>query len=130
MIGRTAPPESGAQAGSADRPWYWVWPTIMVLSGALVGFGYAFEVQGPIQLLLALWFMLVCPGLPLVKLLHLKSRPIEWIVIVALSLALDTIVATTYSYLGIWSTENCLLTLIGISYVGAVLLLNQRQRAD
>jgi hypothetical protein len=100
----------------------------LLASGAATGLAYALNVGGPVQVILAFWFLLVCPGLPWVRLLRLKSRLIEWPLIVALSLALDTVVATTYAYTGWWSTPNCLLTLLAVTYVGAIVLLEAAQR--
>jgi hypothetical protein len=100
----------------------------MILSGAATGFAYTVNDQGPIRVILAFWFLMVCPGLPWVRQLRLTSRLVEWPLIAAVSLALDTVVATAYAYAGVWSTPNCLLTLIGVSYIGAVLLLIQGPR--
>jgi len=94
-----------------------------------VGLIQVVDIAGPVRAAIAFWFLMACPGLGWVKLLRLDNRLFEWPLIVALSLALDTAVATTFLYTGLWTTQNCLLTLILVSYVGAVLLLDQSQRS-
>jgi len=108
---------------------FWLWPAIVGLSGVAVGLAQVLDVSGPVRVAIAFWFLLACPGLPWVKLLRLHNRLIEWPLIVALSLSLDTAVTTTFVYTDLWTAQICLLVLIVVSYVGAVLLLDQGQRS-
>lgn len=103
----------------------WVWPAVVGVSGAATALAFALDFGGPIRVLLACWFLFVCPGLPYVQLLRLRSALVAWPLTMALSLALDTAVATILAYAGLWSTGRCLLALIVISYVGAGLLLRR-----
>jgi hypothetical protein len=112
---------------AATEAGFWRWPAILVLSGLATGLTYALSLGGPIQVIVAFWFLLVCPGSPWVRLLRVRSRLVEWPLTVALSLALDTVVATTLVYTPWWSTPNCLLVLVGISFVGAIVLLGRAQ---
>ena len=101
----------------------WVWPIIIIISALAVG-GVTFgDVTSPMRPLLALWFLVACPGMALVRLLQLGETFTELTLAIAVSLALDTIVAGTMLYIGAWSPRWSLLVLIGISLFGAVLQL-------
>jgi hypothetical protein len=93
----------------------WLWPALLGLSAAAAGLITLAEVQGPIRPLLTLWFLLLCPGMAFVRLLHLRHGLYEWSIAVALSLALDALVSQTMLYLGWWSPQWALLTLIGMT---------------
>jgi hypothetical protein len=113
----------------ARRP-FWVWPVVVAASGLAIELVLAFDIHGPLRVVLALWFLMVCPGLPYVRMLRLTSRMVEWPLIVALSLALDTVVTTTLAYVRAWSAADSMLILIAVSVVGAALLFEQGQRSS
>jgi len=95
-----------------------VWPAAIVLSSAAVlglflsGFG------GLLQLTMALWFLFVCPGMALVRLLHLDQPLAEWVAAVALSIALGGIIASVLVYTQSWSPAVALEALVAVT-VGA-----------
>lgn len=99
----------------------WLWPAIIFFSAvavAVVTFG---NVAPPLRPFIAFWFLLVCPGMTFIRLLELKEGFAEWTLAIALSLALDAIVAGSMLYAGMWSPNRGLIILIGISLVGVVL---------
>jgi hypothetical protein len=91
-----------------------IWPTALVLWAALVVAVVFADVEGPLRPVLVLSFLLVCPGLALVRLLRITDRVTEITLAVAVSLALNTIVPGVMLYLGAWSPRIGLLILIAI----------------
>ena len=71
--------------------------------------------------MIALWFLLVCPGMAFARLLRIRDRVREWTLAVALSLVLETILATTMVYARLWSPKGGLGVLMGLSTIGAIL---------
>jgi len=97
-----------------------VWPAAIALSsGAILGL-FLSGFGGPLQLAVALWFLFVCPGMALVRLLHLDQPLAEWMAAVALSIALGGIIASVLVYTQNWSPPMALESLVAIAIVGAV----------
>lgn len=67
------------------------------------------------------WFMLVCPGMAFVRLLHLRGLLMELTLAIGLSIALDTIVAEGMVLAKRWSPEGGLVALAVLCAVGAVI---------
>jgi hypothetical protein len=99
----------------------WIWPAIIILSGVGAGVVALGNVESPIRPLIALWFLFVCPGMAFVRLLRLGEGLSEWPLAIALSLALDVIVAAAMLYAGAWSPRWGLVALICLSFSGAIL---------
>lgn len=79
------------------------------------------QVETPARLWVATWFMLVCPGMAFVPLLRLHDPAAEWSLAVALSLALNMIVAMVLLYAGRWSPEWALAIVIALCAGGAAM---------
>jgi uncharacterized membrane protein len=95
-----------------------LWAAIIGVSAlgvCLVTFG---EIQSPLRPLIALWFLFVCPGMALVRLLRLRERLTEVTLAIALSLVMDAIVSVIMLYMGMWSPNSALVVLICISVGG------------
>jgi hypothetical protein len=99
----------------------WLWPATIVLSAASVALVVFAGVAAPARPLIALWFLLLCPGMALVRLMRVGGIATELSLAVALSLALDALVAGVMIYTKTWAPTRGLLVLIAISVVGAVL---------
>jgi hypothetical protein len=99
----------------------WVWSVVIMLSAVGAGVVNALNVHVSIRAPIVLWFLFICPGMAYVRLLRLKQYLVEWVLAIALSLALDLIVASMLLYAGRWSPSWALLILIGLSSVGALL---------
>jgi hypothetical protein len=74
---------------------------------------------------IVLWFFLLCPGMAFVRLLGIKDHLTELTLAVALSIALDLIVAETMVLSNLWSPRGALWTLVGVSICGAALQLTR-----
>ncbi len=68
-----------------------------------------------------LFFLLLCPGMAIVRLLETRDPVAELTLAIALSIALDVIVAGGLLYAGAWSPNAALGILMAIT-VGGVLL--------
>lgn len=73
--------------------------------------------------LIVLWFLLVCPGMALVRFLRLREPIAEWTLAIAVSLVLDALVASVQLYAGRWSPTLTLNILIGLCVAGALVQL-------
>lgn len=97
----------------------WLWPLLigsLVLGVALAIFGDWVPALRPA---LVLAFMLVCPGMALVRLLGFKDKVTELVLAVALSLALETMLSLGMTLAEIWSFQLGLIILMIISLIGA-----------
>lgn len=97
------------------------WPTIIVASAIGVSLVTYANMHTPIRPLIALWFLCVCPGMSLVRLLGFEDISVQLTLAVALSLALDALVASVMLYAGVWSPAGSLAILIAISVGGIAL---------
>ncbi len=97
-----------------------LWPTIIILSAVAAGL-VTFIPTGPfLRLVVVLWFLLICPGMMLVRFFQLREPLLEWVLAVALSLAADTIVAGILLYAGRWSPGDAFALLLGLTVAGAL----------
>jgi len=101
----------------------WLWPAIIVVSSLGVSLMVFRDIASPLRSLTGFWFLFICPGMALVPLLRIKDRLTELILAIALSLALDMIVAEAVLYAGMWSSKVTLAVLICISLAGVALQL-------
>ena len=99
------------------------WPLVIALTGLVLGGLIAADTQGPVRLVTTLWFLLVCTGMAFVPLLSIPSVGEELALGVVLSIALDTIVATTIVLVGGLSAHSALVVLEAICLVGVALQL-------
>lgn len=81
------------------------------------------DISTPLRPVLAIWFISVCPGLALVRLLRLSDGWSEMALGVALSMTLGVIVVTTLLYAGWWSHKTGLVILSIFSIAGAAVQL-------
>ncbi len=96
----------------------WLWPTIILLSAlavSLVTFALPHLALRPI---IVMWFLLVCPGMTVVRFFRLTEIIIEWMLAIALSLAVDAGIAGIVLYAGWWSPSRILGVLIGFCFIG------------
>ena len=99
------------------KRWYW-WPIIISASALLLV--AATITEAAFRPVAALWFLLICPGMAFVRLLHIEAVVAEFILAVALSIALNTIVAESMLLAGAYSPKSGLIALVGLSLLGAV----------
>ena len=89
--------------------------TVSCLGVALAMVGH---VDGDVRPMLAFWFLLICPGMAYVPLLHLEEWLTELTLAIALSLTLDTLVAEVMALNGVWSPKWGLFALICLTLSG------------
>jgi len=104
----------------------WSWPTILTISALACGVLYFGEIQTPLRPLLALWFLLVCPGMAVIHIFDVKNTLLEWVLALALSISLSGIISTLQIYTRAWSPNFTMWVLLGITLVSVVIqgLLN------
>lgn len=96
-------------------------------SGAIVAWSIAVgtlafaDVDTPARPLLALGFLLVCPGLAIARLLRLGDGISEAMLAICLSLTVDTLAAAALLYAGHWSPNASLAIVIAITDAACLL---------
>ena len=93
------------------------WPIIISIS-ALVLVIVTFT-GAPFRPVAAFWFLLICPGMAFVRLLHIEEWLMEFTLAIALSIAINTFVSEIMVFARIWSPKAGLVALICISMLGA-----------
>lgn len=104
----------------------YVWPVVILLSSTAVGAAVAMPLPPVVRVPLVFWFMFVIPGMAFVRLFRLRSTVIEWVLAVALSLTLATLVSLVLLYTFNWVPVWGLLVLIVLSVLGALLQIFTR----
>jgi hypothetical protein len=100
--------------------WSWLWPVIILLS-ALAANLAAFLLPGTVvRLTIEAWFLFVCPGMALVRLFHFKEAAVEWTLALALSFAIDALIAGMLLYTGKWSPVATLVGVTSLSVGSAI----------
>lgn len=103
------------------------WPTIISAS-ALLSVVVTLS-GGALRPVVVSWFLLICPGMAMVRLLHIEDFVIELTLAVAFSIAISTVVAEMM-LARIWSSEGGLLVLVSVSMLGAALqIIDAKRRA-
>ena len=97
------------------------WPVVIVASTALMGLLVAADAGGPIRLLVTFWFMFFCPGLAIVPLFWTRSRGEEMVLAFAVSIILDTILATAIIEVANLSPTSGFITLAAVCLIGCAL---------
>jgi len=98
-------------------------PAIILLGSLMVIAAVFGEWQSPFRGIVVFGFMLICPGLAFAHLLPGKDQITRFILVIVLSLAIDTAIVEVILYLGIWSPRLILLILIGFCCLGILLKL-------
>ena len=75
----------------------------------------------PLRVVAGFWFLLVCPGMAYVRLLRVKAVFFEWVLAIALSIAIDTTVAQALLVTGNWSSRIALIVVIVVSLIGVAM---------
>jgi len=101
------------------------WSATIAVSAATVEILAHNDVTNPLRPIVALWFLLICPGMAFVQLLDYRDTLYEFVLAVSLSLALDLIIASALLYSGLWSPELILSILIALSFIGVLCQLMQ-----
>jgi hypothetical protein len=96
----------------------WIaWPAVIALSTIAASASVVGGFVSPLRAAIVIWFAFVCPGMAFVRLLGIRDILTEMTYAVALSFAIDGIVATAMVYLHIWSP------LLGFGVLGVLSML-------
>ena len=107
-------------------------PVIILLISLMATAAVYREWPNPLRGILVFGFMLICPGMAFAHLLPGKDQITRLVLVIFLSLVLDTAVVEVVLYLGMWSPHLILLILIGSCCLGILsksLAENFRQRS-
>ncbi len=102
---------------SADR----IWPVVIIASSLMALTLNLLGSSSSLRLPLVLWFLLVCPGMSLVRMLGERDVLVELTLAVALSVAIDVVVAMVMLYAKLWYPVWGLVVLVCLSVLGASL---------
>jgi hypothetical protein len=98
-----------------------VWPVILGLSALIAGI-LTFAGGAPqAQVVATLWFLLVCPGMMLVRFFRLREPLFNWILAITLSMAFDTLTGGILLYTGHWSPTGAFAIILGVTVTGVFL---------
>ncbi len=101
----------------------WLWPTIIMLSALAAGL-VAFVFPGTVvRPALIMWFLFVCPGMTAVRFFRFSNIVVDYILAVALSIAIDAFIAGIMLYAGWWSPARILSILMGFCLIGVSMRL-------
>ena len=95
------------------------WGAVAAASAVLTGALAAAGVHSPVRVAATVWFVLVCPGIAVVRLLRLDDAVAELALAVAVSIALAAAAGGIPLYAGLWSTFTALAILISITIAAA-----------
>ena len=97
-----------------------VWPVVIILSALAAGLVNFVLPYAPGRPIIVMWFLLVSPGMVLVRFFRLSEAITEWTLAIALSLAIDAVVAGIQLYAGRWSPSATLAIVIFFSIAGVI----------
>jgi hypothetical protein len=96
------------------------WTVIIVFSGVIAGIFSQISTVPQARVAVVLWFLLVCPGLMVVRFFRLSEPVLECVLAVTLSLVIDTFVAGILLYAGLWSPGGAFAIILAITIGGAL----------
>jgi hypothetical protein len=96
------------------------WREVLLVSAVLAGAIQLAGPHSPLRLAVILWFVLVCPGMAVVRLLGLEDAATELALAVALSIALAMAAGGIALYSGLWAPGATLAILIAFTAGAAV----------
>lgn len=97
------------------------WPITIITWGTAAGLVTAANLESPIRLLIVFGFVLICPGMAFVRMFHIREGLNQATLAIALSLAIDTIVAEIMVMTQWWSPTTGLIVIVAMSIIAAVL---------
>ena len=99
----------------------WLWATIILVSAVMAAALVVGDVAHPVRPALVLWFVVICPGMAFVRLLAVGDRLVALTLAIALSLAIDTIVAAILLYFDAWQPTWGFIAILVITLCGATI---------
>jgi uncharacterized membrane protein len=99
----------------------WLWPVLIILSALAISIMTFGDSQFVLRPVVALWFLVICPGKALVGVLRISEKLTELTLAVALSLVIDAVVSEALIYVGLWSPKSSLAVIVAITMSGLAL---------
>jgi hypothetical protein len=102
------------------------WPLVLFascLAVAITAYGWT---SSPLRPLVTTWFLLACPGLALMLLLPRRGGVTLFVLAIATSLSLETIVGVAMLETSTWSPRAALAVFIAVTLAGSALQLRGR----
>ncbi len=90
----------------------WLWPTIVLCSTIAVALVTFVFPAMPLRPFIVMWFLFVCPGMASVRLFLSVEPVVAWTLALALSFAIDAIIAGIQVYTSHWSPPVTLIILM------------------
>jgi hypothetical protein len=105
--------------------------TVVIAAAALsTGLLFVVDADARVRAIVAIAFLIIGPGLALVRLLRFGDPLIEMTLAVAVSLALETVIATALLTNGRWSPGAALTIVILVTMAGIILQIAQPRVHD
>ena len=101
------------------------WPLVITISVALMALLLTAGVEGPVRVVVALWFVCVCPGMAFVPLFGFRTTGAALAMGVVVSLVCSTLIATMLVEIGGLSQTSGFIVLAGLCLLGSALQLAQ-----
>lgn len=101
---------------------------VITAAGSLLAAGacvavFAADLQGPVRTVVALGFLLFVPGLALAELLPVRGPAQRLAIATGASLGLETVIAVTLIYAGVYSTGLALAIVVGVTLTAVLAAL-------
>jgi len=96
------------------------WPCTIIVSSFAVTATTFVGLAVPLRPLIALWFLLICPGMAFVDLFTIQDRFAKLTLAVTLSISLVALVSGIQLYLGMWSPNVGLVALLCLTLIPTV----------
>ena len=100
-------------------------PAVVLLAAAATVLVTAADGASPLRTVIVLAFVALGPGLALVPLIDIGEAWSELTLALAVSLALDVLIAGALVYAGVWSSATALAILVAVSVLGAAAQLRR-----
>ena len=98
----------------------WRWPIIIVGGGFVLAVVVGADLTTPLRSVLAVSYLLICPGMAWVRPLKIDDRLHRLTLAVALSIAINTLVGLLLLYTTLYSTGNALFAILLVALMGLV----------
>lgn len=96
------------------------WGVVLIAASFCAGIVTAASPLAPVRVAVVLPFLLVCPGMAVVRRLRLAEWWTELLLAVGVSIALDILLSSAMLYAGLWSPRLLLLGLAGVGLVAGI----------
>ena len=101
----------------------WFWLLVIPVSMVAAGLLQQTTSSSTIFRLITFWYILVVPGMTIVKLLHLEQAHIEWILAIVISICLNMLLAELMVYLHAYFPEVVLSLLLIVNLLAWLALV-------